>query len=51
MGGDESAALLRARASHEDEPLVREAIERAIFLLETPATLRRAGTIAPPSEP
>ncbi len=47
-GGEEAAKLLRARLPGEAEPLVREAINRALGAIEAPATLRRPATIAPP---
>ena len=47
-GGEEASKLLRARLPGEAEPLVREAISRALGAIEAPSTLRRPATIAPP---
>jgi HEAT repeat protein len=47
--GDESAVqLLKDKLAGESEPLVRDAISRALGVLEVPATVRRPATIAPP---
>jgi HEAT repeat protein len=48
FGGEEAAALLKEKLAGEAEPLVREAISRALGALEIPATVRRPATIAPP---
>jgi HEAT repeat protein len=48
FGGDEAARLLRGRMSKEQEPLVKEAISRALGAIETPSTMIRPATITPP---
>jgi HEAT repeat protein len=48
FGGEEAAVLLKDKLAGEGEPLVREAISRALGALEVPATVRRPATIAPP---
>jgi HEAT repeat protein len=48
FGGDEAARLLRARMLKEQEPLVREAINRALGAIEAPSTMVRPATITPP---
>jgi HEAT repeat protein len=48
FGGDTAAELLRGRLAGEDEPLVRDAISRALSEIEAPSTVRRPATIAPP---
>jgi HEAT repeat protein len=48
FGGRDSAWLLRDRMLGEGEPLVREAIGRALSAIEAPSTARRPATIAPP---
>jgi HEAT repeat protein len=48
FGGEEAALLLKEKLAGESEPLVREAISRALGALEVPATVRRPATIAPP---
>jgi HEAT repeat protein len=48
FGGREAAWLLRDRMLGEGEPLVREAIGRALSAIEAPSTARRPATIAPP---
>ncbi|HMF88921.1 MAG TPA: HEAT repeat domain-containing protein, partial [Gemmatimonadaceae bacterium] len=48
FGGRDAAWLLRDRMLGEDEPLVREAISRALSAIEAPSTARRPATIAPP---
>lgn len=50
MHGASAADLLRGRLVREHEPLVREAIDRALLLLAAGSTVRRPATIAPPSE-
>jgi HEAT repeat protein len=47
-GGDGAAMLLKEKLALESEPLVREAMNRALGALEAPATMRRPATIAPP---
>jgi len=48
FGGRDAAWLLRDRMLGEGEPLVREAIGRALSAIEAPSTARRPATIAPP---
>ena len=48
FGGEEAVRLLRDKLPGEPEPLVREAISRALGSIEAPATVRRPATIAPP---
>jgi HEAT repeat protein len=48
FGGETAAEVLRERLVVEDEPMVREAISRALAEIEVPATVRRPATIAPP---
>ena len=48
FGGRDAAWLLRDRMLGEGEPLVREAIGRALSAIEAPSTVRRPATIAPP---
>jgi HEAT repeat protein len=48
FGGRDAAWLLRDRMLGEGEPLVREAISRALSAIEAPSTARRPATIAPP---
>jgi HEAT repeat protein len=48
FGGPEAALLLKEKLSGEGEPLVREAMNRALGALEIPSTVRRPATIAPP---
>jgi HEAT repeat protein len=48
FGGPEAALLLKDKLSGEAEPLVREAMNRALGALEAPSTVRRLATIAPP---
>jgi HEAT repeat protein len=48
FGGRDAAWLLRDRLLGEVEPLVREAISRALSEIEAPSTARRPATIAPP---
>jgi len=48
FGGEDAAQLLKDKLAGESEPLVREAISRALGALEVPATVRRPATIAPP---
>jgi hypothetical protein len=40
--------LLNDKLANETEPLVREALSRALGAIEAPATVRRPATIAPP---
>ena len=48
FGGDDAAKLLNDRLALELEPLVREAISRALISIESPRAVRRPPTIAPP---
>lgn len=48
FGGEDASLLLRERLGCEQEPLVREAISRALNVIESPSTVRRGVTIAPP---
>jgi HEAT repeat protein len=48
FGGRDAAWLLRDRMLGEGEPLVREAMSRALSAIEAPSTARRPATIAPP---
>lgn len=48
FGGRDASWLLRDRMLGEGEPLVREAISRALSAIEAPSTARRPATIAPP---
>jgi len=48
FGGDDAARLLRDRMGQENEPLVREAISRALGAIEAPSTMVRPATITPP---
>ena len=48
FGGRDASWLLRDRMLGEGEPLVREAISRALTAIEAPSTARRPATIAPP---
>jgi HEAT repeat protein len=48
FGGRDASWLLRDRMLGEGEPLVREAIGRALSAIEAPSTARRPATIAPP---
>jgi HEAT repeat protein len=48
FGGEAAASLLRERLGCEQEPLVKEAIGRALNVIESPSTVRRTLTIAPP---
>ena len=50
FGGRDASWLLRDRMLGEGEPLVREAISRALSAIEAPSTARRPATIAPPKE-
>jgi HEAT repeat protein len=47
FGGGPAVELLRARLGREHEPLVREAIERALGALGSPMSLRRPSTMFP----
>ncbi|HKQ69985.1 MAG TPA: HEAT repeat domain-containing protein, partial [Polyangiaceae bacterium] len=47
-GGDAANGVLRDKLLGEGEPLVREAISRALSAIEAPSTVRRPATIAPP---
>jgi HEAT repeat protein len=48
FGGEEAAALLHERMPKEQEPLVKEAIGRALGAIEAPSTMIRPATITPP---
>ncbi|HMI87116.1 MAG TPA: HEAT repeat domain-containing protein [Polyangiaceae bacterium] len=48
FGGRDAAWVLRDRMLGEGEPLVREAMGRALSAIEAPSTARRPATIAPP---
>jgi HEAT repeat protein len=48
FGGERSARLLRERMAGEQEPLVKEAIGRALGSIEAPSTVLRPATITPP---
>jgi HEAT repeat protein len=48
FGGDEAGHLLNEKLASETEPLVREALSRALGAIEAPSTIRRPATIAPP---
>jgi HEAT repeat protein len=48
FGGRDASWLLRDRMLGEGEPLVREAMGRALSAIEAPSTARRPATIAPP---
>ncbi len=48
FGGEIAAELLRDRLTREPEEIVKEAIGRALNLIEVPSTARRMATIAPP---
>jgi HEAT repeat protein len=48
FGGDQAARLLRDRMPKEQEPLVKEAISRALGAIEAPSTMIRPATITPP---
>jgi len=48
FGGEQAIQLLKDKLSAEGEPLVREAISRALGAIEAPSTVRRLATIAPP---
>jgi HEAT repeat protein len=48
FGGDEAGRMLSDKLASETEPLVREALSRALGSIEAPATVRRPATIAPP---
>jgi HEAT repeat protein len=48
FGGEQAGRLLSDKLADETEPLVREALSRALGAIEAPATIRRPATIAPP---
>jgi HEAT repeat protein len=48
FGGDGALWVLRDRLADEREALVREAISRALAMIEAPSTVRRPATISPP---
>jgi HEAT repeat protein len=48
FGGDQAGRFLNDKLAVETEPLVREALSRALGAIEAPSTIRRPATIAPP---
>jgi len=48
FGTEGAASVLRAHLAEEQEAIVREAIGRALAVVEAPATLRRPATLSPP---
>ena len=50
-GGDAAMELLRARLSNEQEPLVSEAIARALGVIEAPTAARCLSSIPPRGQP